>query len=165
MCAIATSRRTPEKSWTLQHFWHHLIWFQFILNCENRVELQEHSGDMRRWTENKKKSTRHAFKEKLTCLHSYKEKKDTQNPKGVLKLTVRIKNRSERSHMTSVTICSHDCNSMFSVMYLSAPCLCCVFHGLGALTFSWQMFGFLRFKWKTNYCFIQEEFCTKLKYW
>ena len=73
-------------------------------------------------------------------------KKTHKTPQGVFKLTVRIKNRSERSRMTSVTICIHDCNSMFSVMYLSAPCLCCVFHGLGALTFSWQMFGFLRFK-------------------
>lgn len=82
----------------------------------------------------------------------------------LLKLTVRNKNRSENSPMTSVTICIHDCN-MFSVMYLSAPCLCCAFHGLGTLAFSWQMFGFLRFKWKINYCFIWEEFCRKLKYW
>ena len=81
VCAITTSRRTPEKSWTLQHFWHHLIWFQFILKCENRVSLQEHSGDTRRWTENTKESTRQGLKEKLTCLHSYKEKRHTKPPK------------------------------------------------------------------------------------
>lgn len=65
--------------------------------------------------------------------------------------------------MTSVTICIHDFNNMFRVMYLSAPCLYCVFHGLSSLTFSWQMFGFLRFKWKINYCSICKEFCTM--YW
>lgn len=27
------------------------------------------------------------------------------------------------------------------------------------------MFGFLRFNWKINYCFIWQEFCRKRKYW
>lgn len=59
------------------------------------------------------------------------------------------------------------CNNMYSWVQqhvcrdLSALCLCCAFHGLGALTFSWQMFGFLRFKWKIYHDIIREELGKK----